>query len=168
MATRLGFPFELLAMVVLMAAAPARAASPLAVTGADQTAVGEYLVAIGGCNDCHTEGWNRAPGEVPPARRLTGSPVGWHGPWGTSYAVNLRLLIQQLTAEQWLHYVATMQPRPPMPWFNMRAMSEADLTAIYVYIRSLGPAGAPTPPDLPPGKPPSTPYVEAVPHPPKP
>ena len=147
---------------------PVRAATPLAVTGGDPIAVGEYLVTIGGCNDCHTVGWNQAPGAVPPAQRLTGSPIGWHGPWGTSYAINLRLLMQQLSEEQWLRYVATMQPKPPMPWYNMRAMSEADLKAMYAYIHSLGPAGAPMPVDLPPGRLPTAPYIEAPPQAPKP
>jgi mono/diheme cytochrome c family protein len=133
------------------------------VSGQSQVTVGEYLVAIGGCNDCHTVGWNQNPGKVPNAQRLTGNPVGWHGPWGTSYAVNLRLLAQRLTADAWVQYIASMQPRPPMPWFNMRAMSESDLRAIYAYIRSLGPGGAPTPDDLAPGETPTAPYLEGVP-----
>ncbi|HLB97860.1 MAG TPA: c-type cytochrome, partial [Acetobacteraceae bacterium] len=149
-------------------ATTAHAAAPLAVTGGSPVAVGEYLVAIGGCNDCHTEGWNKAPGAIPPAQRLAGVAIGWHGPWGTSYAINLRLLMQRLSVEQWLGYVETMQPKPPMPWFNMRAMSETDLKAMYAYIRSLGPAGVATPADLPPGQKPTTPYIEALPQPPKP
>ena len=146
-------------------AAPAAFAQPFAVTGGSQLANGEYLVAVGGCNDCHTEGWNRAPGQIPPAQRLTGSHIGWHGPWGTSYAVNLRLLVSQLTQAQWIAYIATMHPKPPMPWFNMQSMSETDLTAMYVYIHSLGPAGTPAPVDLPPGQTPAGPYVEATPKP---
>ncbi len=157
-----------LAATALSLVSYAQAATPLAVTGGSPVAVGEYLVAIGGCNDCHTDGWGPAPGAVPPAQRLTGVAIGWHGPWGTSYAINLRLLMQQLSAEQWLQYVATMQPKPPMPLFNMRAMSEADLRAVYAYIRSLGPAGAAAPVDLPPDQKPTIPYIEAVPHPPKP
>jgi mono/diheme cytochrome c family protein len=149
--------------------APGAHAEPrLAVAGGSPIATGEYLVAIGGCNDCHTPGWTRAPGEVPPAQRLTGVPIGWHGPWGTSFATNLRLLVQQFSLEQWLGHIATMQPKPPMPWFNMRAMSEADLKAIYAYIRSLGPAGVAMPADLPPGQMPTEPYFEALPLIPKP
>jgi hypothetical protein len=136
------------------------------VTGQSPVAVGEYLVAIGGCNDCHTPGWNQNPGNIPPAQRLTGSPVGWNGPWGTSYPTNLRLLLQGLTADAWVRYVALMQPRPPMPWFNMRSMSEADQRAMYAYIRSLGPAGQPAPVALPPGEKPKTPYLDALPRPP--
>ena len=134
------------------------------VSGQSQVATGEYLVAIGGCNDCHTEGWNFAPGQVPIAQRLTGSHVGWTGPWGTSYPTNLRLLVQKMTVDAWVQYVATMQSRPPMPWFNMRSMSEPDLRAIYAYIHSLGPAGEPAPEALPPGQKPRTPAIDAVPH----
>ena len=54
---------------------------------------GRYLVTIAGCNDCHTAGWMEHPGEIPSAQRLTGNPVGWHGPWGTSFAANLRLVV---------------------------------------------------------------------------
>jgi mono/diheme cytochrome c family protein len=158
----------IVAATALSLATAAHAAGPLAVTGGSLVAVGEYLVAIGGCNDCHTEGWNKAPGAIPPAQRLAGVAIGWHGPWGTSYAINLRLLMQRLSVEQWLGYVETMQPKPPMPWFNMRAMSETDLKAMYAYIRSLGPAGEATPADLPPNQKPTTPYIEATPQPPKP
>ncbi|MEJ0019471.1 MAG: hypothetical protein WDN25_23545 [Acetobacteraceae bacterium] len=136
------------------------------VKGGSPVAIGEYLVAIGGCNDCHTEGWNQNPGNVPIAQRLTGSQVGWNGPWGTTYPTNLRLTVQKMTVEQWLQYLAVMQPRPPMPWFNMRAMSEPDQRAIYAYIRSLGPAGEPASEGLPPGEPPKTPYLVAAPRPP--
>jgi hypothetical protein len=137
-----------------------------AISGGSELARGEYLVTIAGCNDCHTVGWNQAPGQVPVARRLTGNPVGWHGPWGTSYAVNLRLLVSRMTADAWVTYIGGMQSRPPMPWFNMKSMAESDLRAMYAYIHSLGPAGEATPEPLPPGEVPKTPYLNAVPQPP--
>src|SRR5271166_1620673 len=149
-------------VLILGAAAPEKPS----VLGESPVAVGEYLVAIGGCNDCHTDGWNRNPGGIPVAHRLTGSAIGWNGPWGTSFPTNLRLLLQTMIADDWVKYVAAMQPRPPMPWFNMRSMSEADQRAIYAYIRSLGPAGVPAPEALPPGKTPNGPYIVAVPRPP--
>jgi hypothetical protein len=136
------------------------------VMGQSPVAVGEYLVSIGGCNDCHTPGWNQNPGKIPVAQRLIGSPVGWNGPWGTSYPTNLRLLVQSMTLDAWVKYVAVMQPRPPMPWFNMRSMSDADQRAMYAYIRSLGPAGEAAPAALPPGQKPTTPYLDAMPRPP--
>lgn len=147
------------AALLLAGAGPAQPS----VQGESRIAVGEYLVAVGGCNDCHTQGWNQSPGKVPAALRLTGSRIGWSGPWGTSYPTNLRLLVRGMTADQWVGLLATMQPRPPTPWFNLRAMSEADQRAIYAYIRGLGPAGEPAPAALRPGEAPRTPWLDAVP-----
>jgi mono/diheme cytochrome c family protein len=112
---------------------------------------GRYLVTIAGCNDCHTEGYARSAGKVPMTDWLEGSTLGWHGPWGTSYAVNLRLLVNHLTRKEWHHLVETARPKPPMPWWALRAMTRADQSAVYAFIRSLGPAGKEAPPDLPPG-----------------
>lgn len=153
---------------VIVATLALAAAGPQApsVSGQSPIATGEYLVTIGGCNDCHTPGWNQNPGKVPVAQRLIGSAIGWSGPWGTSYPTNLRLLVQKMTADEWVKYVSTMQSRPPMPWFNVRSMSEADQRAMYAYIRSLGAAGSPAPDALPPGEKPRTPAIDAVPHPP--
>ncbi len=53
--------------------------------------------------------------------------------------------------------------RPPMPWFNVRAMSDADLGALYAYLRSLGPGGEPAPAYVPPGEHVATPYIDFVP-----
>jgi hypothetical protein len=36
---------------------------------------------------------------------------------------------------------ARVPRRPPMPWFNLRDMSDADLRAMYRFIRELGPKG---------------------------
>jgi hypothetical protein len=75
---------------------------------------GEYLVTIGGCNDCHTP-WKMGPnGPVPDMSRMlsghpealtvqempkapaepwmitvTGTFTAWAGPWGTSFTANL-------------------------------------------------------------------------------
>src|SRR5574339_531271 len=99
---------------------------------------GRYLVGVGACNDCHTPGFNEAAGKIPHSQWLVGSTVGFQGPWGTSYPVNLRLYVQGISEAQWLARVR--QPmRPPMPWFNLREMTDADLVAIYRFIRALGP-----------------------------
>ena len=42
-------------------------------------------------------------------------------------------------------------------------MSDADLRAMYVFIRSLGPAGQPSPDYVPPGQAVTTPYIVFVP-----
>jgi hypothetical protein len=52
---------------------------------------------------------------------------------------------------------------PPMPWPNYRTMNESDLGALQRFLRSLGARGAPAPAPLPPGKEPSTPYVDLTP-----
>jgi mono/diheme cytochrome c family protein len=120
---------------------------------------GRYLVQIGGCNDCHTPAYPLKGGKVPEAEWLTGDALGWHGPWGTTYATNLRLYFQDLTEDQWVKKAKALNARPPMPWFNVRDMTSGDLRAMYRYIRHLGPAGKPAPAYLPPDKTPPQPYV---------
>ena len=52
---------------------------------------------------------------------------------------------------------------PPMPWFNLVAMSDEDLASIYRFISSLGPAGEAMPAYVAPGEAPKTPYIVFVP-----
>ncbi len=120
---------------------------------------GRYLAVIGGCNDCHTAGWPQSGGRLPVKDWLEGSPVGWHGPWGTSYPVNLRLLAARLTLKEWLHLAESREAKPPMPWWALRAMTPADRRALYQFIRYLGPAGKKAPADLPPQVTPPPPAV---------
>jgi len=123
---------------------------------------GRYLTVTSGCNDCHTPGYPEADGALPANQWLAGSPVGFQGPWGTTYPANLRLVVQGMSEAQWLARVR--QPmRPPMPWFNLRAMDDADLIAIYRFIRALGPAGQPAPAAAGPGEVVTTPYIDFVP-----
>lgn len=123
---------------------------------------GEYLVRIAGCNDCHTAGYAASGGEVPQDQWLTGSGLGYHGPWGTTYPSNLRLTIDGLTEQEWLDYTAQLRTRPIMPDFILRGMREADRRAIWHFVRSLGPAGEAAPPALPPGQTPPPPYFQLV------
>jgi len=94
--------------------APPRPA-PLKMTRAQQIARGQYLVTIGGCNDCHTP-WIMQPNGKPGpdmSRSLSGHPqqfpiaepnqfksdrwgyagaatnTAFSGPWGVSFAANL-------------------------------------------------------------------------------
>jgi mono/diheme cytochrome c family protein len=115
---RLAIPFFVLTLTLvstmaLRAGAPAEpAAAPPADAG--RIARGEYLVTIGGCNDCHTP-WKvgeRGP-EPDLSRMLSGHPAAlqmpaapalppgpwvasvagtmtaWSGPWGVSFTANL-------------------------------------------------------------------------------
>jgi mono/diheme cytochrome c family protein len=123
---------------------------------------GRYLVGVGACHDCHTPGFNEAAGNVPQSQWLIGNFVGFQGPWGTSYPVNLRLYVQNLSEAQWLARVR--QPmRPPMPWFNLRDMTDDDLVAMYRFMRSLAPIGEPAPVAAAPGQKVTTPYFDFVP-----
>ena len=120
---------------------------------------GRYLTLVAGCNDCHTPGYAEAAGQVPESQWLIGDAVGWQGPWGTTYATNLRLRLAQMSEPQWLAYARAFQPRPPMPWFNVHAMTEEDLRAFYRYVRHLGPAGRDAPAYVPPGQPVAGPVI---------
>ena len=129
---------------------------------ANDLARGEYLVRITGCNDCHTPGYAESAGEVPTSQWLTGSSLGWNGPWGTTYPANLRLKLQDMDEAGWLTYSASLHARPPMPDLAVRTMNADDRRAIYRFIHSLGVAGQPAPAYLPPGTTPPPPYVQWV------
>jgi mono/diheme cytochrome c family protein len=128
----------------------------------DDLARGRYLVKIGGCNDCHTAGYAERGGNVPESDWLTGLPVGFKGPWGTTYAANLRISLGGMSEEQWMK-AARAQRLPPMPWFALRDMQDGDLRAIYRYVRSLGVAGSKMPAVVAPGVEPATPYLNWIP-----
>jgi mono/diheme cytochrome c family protein len=123
---------------------------------------GRYLVAISGCNDCHTPSFPEKAGRVPESEWLIGSAIGFRGPWGTTYAANLRVVAERYTADEFVTR-ARSELLPPMPWFNLLAMTDEDLKAVYSFIRSLGPVGDPVPAYVPPGMPVTTPYYVFVP-----
>lgn len=120
---------------------------------------GRYLVQIAGCNDCHTPGYGTTGGKVDERNWLIGDTLGWRGPWGTTYAANLRLAAQRMNEAQWVAR-ARSQLRPPMPWFNLRDMSDSDVKAIYAYLKHLGPGGIAAPAYLSPDKTPTLPFVQ--------
>jgi cytochrome c553 len=133
------------------------------VVAANPVEAGRYLALVGGCNDCHTPGYNQSGGTTPEADRLTGNPVGYRGPWGVSYASNLRLLTHSLTEDGWVKLLKDGRSLPPMPTANVSKMSEADLRALYQYVKSLGPKGDPEAENLPPGVEPKGPYENMTP-----
>jgi hypothetical protein len=129
---------------------------------------GRYMVRMSGCNDCHTPGYQQQDGQVPEAQWLTGSDLGWRGPWGTTYASNLRLLLSQKSEADWLKLARGLHSRPPMPSYVLWQMRQDDLVSIYRFIRSLGPAGSPAPAYLPPDQAPAGPFVQFPAPPPEP
>jgi len=120
---------------------------------------GRYMVMIAGCNDCHTSSYAQSESRVKESEWLKGDNLGWNGAWGTTYPVNLRLLVSSMTEKSWMQTVKTARSRPPMPWYALRDMHDNDFRDIYRYLRHLGPAGVPAPGFVPPGKVPAGPAV---------
>lgn len=132
------------------------------VKASDAVQAGRYLIKTAGCNDCHTEGFMENP-EIPESEWLTGSVIGWQGPWGTTYPKNLRLTVHNMTEEEWVTMLKTRKGMPPMPWPSVNNLSEQDARAMYAYIKWLGLKGEMAPTLLAPGVQPLTPYLSLVP-----
>jgi mono/diheme cytochrome c family protein len=133
------------------------------IVATSQIEAGRYLAIVGGCNDCHTDGYLMAEGKIPEENWLMGSSLGWRGPWGTTYPANLRLKVQENTEEEWVLILHERTDLPPMPWMNVNKMSEQDAKALYQYIKSLGPKGEHAPEALDPEVEPETPYLNLQP-----
>jgi mono/diheme cytochrome c family protein len=128
-------------------------------THSEMVEEGRYLSKIAGCNDCHTPGYLLSEGKIPEKSWLIGDRFGWRGPWGTTYAVNLRIFMSTLTEDQWVSVAKKLKARPPMPWFDVNEMKEEDLRDLYQFIRSFKLPGEPAHPFVPPGVEPDTPYA---------
>ena len=120
---------------------------------------GLRIATIGGCHDCHTDGFATSGGQVDPEKALTGSSVGYQGPWGTTYPANLRIIAAKMNEDEFVSYSHTLKTRPPMPWFGVNAMTENELRSFYQYTKSLGTPGEPAPDYVKPGEMPKTPYI---------
>ena len=123
-----------------------------ATAGDSDVEAGRYLAVAALCNYCHTANW-QPKGDVPVEQWLAGNPVGWEGPWGVTFASNLRLRAQEWTEDQWVQTLKTRKEREPMPWSSVNQMSENDARALYRFLKSLGPAGEHTPAPIGPGEP---------------
>ena len=137
-----------------------------AMTPEQKIARGRYLVLVGSCNECHTPDFAEQGTKVPEEKWLTGVPIGWKGPWGTTYASNLRKTCQLYPEDGFVNTMKTAKGhtgRPPMPWTALASMTDADLGAIHAYIKSLGDSGVVMPTALLPGKDPETPYIDETP-----
>ena len=142
------------------AAEPA-AKQPLASASLNARDRGKYMVIVGNCNDCHTASFAARSGDVPEKEWLKGSGnLGFTGPWGTTYAPNLRLVLSKMTEAQWVRHAKELKTRPPMPWFSLNQWTDADLRAFYKYVRSLGPPGDPAPAFVPPETKPTPPFIQ--------
>jgi mono/diheme cytochrome c family protein len=156
MNARLGaLSIALVAATAVSAFAAGPAAPPVAAL-----ARGRALVVFGTCNDCHTAGWRESDGTLPVERWMTGSAIGFRGWWGTSYPTNVRRDFQSMSERDWVFAVRTRGGHPPMVWQDLRSLPDADLRAIYQFVRSLGSAGADAPAAVEPWREPRTPYVD--------
>lgn len=131
-------------------------------------AKGRYLVQIIGCGDCHTPG--TFYGAPDAERALSGSEMGWKGPWGVRYAANLtpdlNTGIGYWTASELAKTLRTGK-RPdgteigaPMPMGSVMQMSAEDADAIAAYLLSLKPVSHPVPKALKPGEASKGPVLE--------
>ena len=84
----------------------------------------------------------------------------WVGPWGVSFASNLTPDATGLggwTEEQFIQTMRTGQHLgvgrailPPMPWAGIAALPDADLKALFAYLKSLKPVSNQVPQPIPP------------------
>jgi hypothetical protein len=104
---------------------------------------GEFLVAVGGCGDCHTPQRN---GDPIPGLKLAGGEV-FEGPWGRAATANLTpdpSGISYYDERFFVHVMRTgfVQARelsPIMPWWSYGRLTDEDLMAMYAYLRTLTP-----------------------------
>ena len=112
-----------------------------------KVARGKYMVAIAGCIDCHTPG--SLYGAPDTSRMLSGSELGWTGPWGTSYPANLTpdsttgigtyTEDDIVTAFRTGHKKSGAPILPPMPWPMYASFTDEDAYAIAAYLKTLPP-----------------------------
>src|SRR5262249_50052848 len=127
------------------AAAKPAGASTDAAAKAKMIARGKHLTVVSVCGDCHPPG--PLFGAPDFSRELSGSELGWQGPWGTSYARNLTPDMETglgkykeediVNAIKGGHRLDGSPMLPPMPWQNYATYSDADLHAIVAYLKSL-------------------------------
>ncbi len=180
----LRFQAAVLAAVALAAASCSRSDTTTETTDtADSTSAraaamtpiqrGQYLAIISGCHDCHTPGTLYGAPDM--SRALSGSELGWKGPWGVSYAPNLTpdptTGLGSWTDEQILRALQTGVDKegapiaPPMPWASYAHLTRQDATAIVAYLRSIPAVIHRSPERVPPNGAPLTPVLEFPPPP---
>jgi len=133
----------------------------------DPIARGRRITYTSGCMDCHTPG--TFYGTTDTTRLLSGSELGWTGPWGTTYPRNLTpdvaTGIGSWTEDQII--TAVREGRrpdgspllPPMPWPMYAHLTDEDAHALAAYLKSIPPVVHEMPKQQPPGETPSRPAL---------
>ena len=122
--------------------------NPSATRAQDALARGKYLVAFGGCTDCHTPGYFF--GKPDPARYLGGSEVGFEIPGhGVFHGPNLTP-DKETGLGSWSNeeIVVALQTgvrpdrrmlAPIMPWKAFAQLTKDDALAIAAYLKTVPP-----------------------------
>jgi mono/diheme cytochrome c family protein len=152
------------ATVFVMSCAQQAANQAASRTPEERIANGRKLSFAGGCQDCHTPG--SFYGATDTTRTLSGSELGWTGPWGTSYPRNLTpdtaTGIGSWTEEQIA--IAIREGRrpdgspllPPMPWPMYGAgFTHEEALDIAAYLKSIPAVSHAMPAVVPPGQTPA-------------
>jgi len=109
---------------------------------------GKYLVALGGCSDCHTPGYFLGHADM--TRYLGGSDVGFAMPGagvfvGPNLTPDRETGLGNWTAQQIVTAFTTgTRPdgrmlAPIMPWQDLAHLTRSDALAIAAYLKSLPP-----------------------------
>ena len=157
----------LVALAIASCSNPSQQASTQAAPE-DSVARGRYLATALGCGDCHTPG--TLYGAPDTTRMLSGSEVGWQGPWGVSYARNLSpdslTGIGTWTSEQIVNAIRTGQRPdgshqllPPMPWPDFAILTDKDAYAVAAFLKSIPAVSHKVPDIVPPGQKPKGPVI---------
>jgi mono/diheme cytochrome c family protein len=142
------------AALAISCASQQQAAAP----AMSKTERGKYLVSVLGCVDCHTPG--TFYGFPDTTRMLSGSELGWTGPWGTTYPRNLTPDSTGLATWSEADIVTAIRTGqrpdhspilPPMPWPVYGHLTDDDAYAVAAYLKSLAPVAHRPPDRLPPG-----------------
>jgi mono/diheme cytochrome c family protein len=136
-------------------------------TAMDPLERGRYLTWVTGCQDCHTPG--TLYGAPDTTRALSGSDLGWQGPWGVTYPRNLTpdsaTGIGSWTEADIERALRSGQRPdgspilPPMPWPNYSRFTAEDMRALVTYLKSLPAVSHRVPDRVPPGGRPATPVL---------
>jgi mono/diheme cytochrome c family protein len=133
---------------VLAAAAVAFLPIVAAHAGDPQVERGKYLVAIGGCTDCHTPG--HFLGHPDMTRYLGGSDVGFGIPEvgvfvGSNLTPDKETGLGNWSAEQIVTAITAGKTpdgrilAPSMPWRGLAVLTKPDALAIAAFLKSLPP-----------------------------
>jgi cytochrome c553 len=113
----------------------------------------------------HPEGSSLTPAPAPAGSWMAAASMdqtAWAGPWGVSFGTNLTpdeaTGIGSWSEETFVRSIKTGRHMgvsrpvlPPMPWQALKNLSDDDLRAIYVYLKTVPPVHNRVPEPLPPG-----------------